>query len=41
VYVFPKFSLSNDRQVLLELNEGKGERDVVLKISHRLINNPN
>lgn len=41
VYVFPKFSLSNDRQVLLELNEGKGERDVVLKVSHRLINNPN
>ncbi|WP_026934540.1 DUF4138 domain-containing protein [Christiangramia echinicola] len=41
VYVFPKFSLSNDRQVLLELNEGKGERDVVLKISHRFINNPN
>ena len=41
VYVIPKFSLSNDRQVLLELNEGKGERDVVLKISHRFINNPN
>jgi len=41
VYVFPKFSLSNDRQVLLELNEAKGERDVVLKISHRFINNPN
>jgi hypothetical protein len=41
VYVFPKFSLSNDRQVLLELNEGKGERDVVLKVSHRFINNPN
>ena len=41
VYVFPKFSLSNDRQVLLELNERKGERDVVLKVSHRFINNPN
>lgn len=41
VYVFPKFSLSSDRQVLLELNERKGERDVILKVSHRFINNPN
>lgn len=41
VYVFPKFSLSNDRQVLVELNERKGERDLLLKVSHRFINNPN
>lgn len=41
VYVFPKFSLSNDRHVLVELNEGRGERDLLLKVSHRFINNPN
>ena len=41
VYVLPKFSLSNDRRVILELNEKDGERNIKLKISHRNINNPN
>lgn len=41
VYVFPKFSLSNDRRAVLELNEKAGERNLNLKISHRFINNPN
>lgn len=41
VYVFPKFSISKDRRVILELNEENGERNIALKISHRLINNPN
>ncbi|SHF41008.1 protein of unknown function, partial [Salegentibacter echinorum] len=41
VYVMPKFSLSNDRRGILELNEKNGERNVKLKISHRFINNPN
>ncbi len=41
VYVMPKFSLSNDRRVILELNEKDGERNIELKISHRYINNPN
>ena len=41
VYVMPKFSLSNDRRAILELNEKDGERNVELKISHRYINNPN
>jgi len=41
VYVLPKFSLSNDRRAILELNEKVGERNVELKISHRYINNPN
>jgi len=41
VYVLPKFSLSNDRRVILELNEKDGERNIELKISHRYINNPN
>ena len=41
VYVLPKFSLSNDRRAVLELNEKDGERNIELKISHRFINNPN
>ncbi len=41
VYVLPKFSLSNDRRAVLELNEKSGERNLKLKISHRFINNPN
>ncbi|WP_282148825.1 DUF4138 domain-containing protein [Algibacter lectus] len=41
IYVMPKFSLSNDRRVILELNEKAGERNIELKISHKYINNPN
>jgi len=41
VYVLSKFSLSNDRRVLLELNEKNGERNIEMKLSHRYINNPN
>ena len=41
VYVLNKFSMSNDRRMLLELNEKKGERNLKLKISHKYINNPN
>ena len=41
VYMLPKFSLSNDRRAILELNEKDGERNIELKISHRYINNPN
>lgn len=41
VYVMPKFSLSDDRRVILELNEKNGERNLQLKVSHRNINNPN
>ncbi|QCX00599.1 DUF4138 domain-containing protein [Aggregatimonas sangjinii] len=40
VYVLPKFSLSNDRRAVLELNEANGERNLKLKVSHRYINNP-
>ena len=40
VYVLPKFSLSNDRRVVMALNEAKGERSVELKIPHRFINHP-
>ena len=41
VYVLPKFSISNDRRAVIELNEKNGERNLKLKISHRFINNPN
>ena len=41
VYVLPKFSISNERQLILELNEKNGERDLKLKVSHKFINNPN
>ncbi len=41
VYVLPKFSLGNDKMVVLELGEKSGERNLKLKVSHRYINNPN
>ncbi len=41
VYVLPKFSLGNDKMVVLELNEKAGERNLRLKVSSRYINNPN
>lgn len=41
VYVLSKFSLSNERRAVLELNEKDGERNLKLKIANRLINNPN
>ena len=41
VYVMPKFSLSDDRRAILELNEKDGERNIEMKLSHRYINNPN
>ena len=41
VYILPKFSISNDRRIILELNENDGERNLELKISHKHINNPN
>nr|WP_293297152.1 DUF4138 domain-containing protein [Allomuricauda sp.] len=41
IYVLPKFSMSDERRVVLELNEKNGERTIKLKIPHRMINNPN
>jgi hypothetical protein len=41
VYILPKFSLSNDRRAIVELNEANGERNLKLNISHKFINNPN
>lgn len=41
VYIMPKFSIGNDRRLIVELNEKNGERDLKLKMSHKYINNPN
>ena len=41
VYVLPKFSLGDDRRVILELNEENGGRNIELKVPHKYINNPN
>tara|TARA_R110002073_G_scaffold247619_4_gene410524 strand:- start:2129 stop:2965 length:837 start_codon:yes stop_codon:yes gene_type:complete len=41
VYVVPKFSISDERMVVLELNEKNGERNIKLKLSDNTINNPN
>ncbi|MFB9058072.1 DUF4138 domain-containing protein [Mariniflexile ostreae] len=41
VYIVPKFSISNDRRLVVELNEKNGERELKLKVSHKYINNPN
>ncbi|UJH91929.1 DUF4138 domain-containing protein [Antarcticibacterium sp. 1MA-6-2] len=41
VYVLPKFSLGDDRRVILELNEKNGGRNIKLKVPHKYINNPN
>ncbi|SRX76387.1 DUF4138 domain-containing protein [Aequorivita antarctica] len=41
VYVLPKFSLGNDKMVVLKLNETNGERNLKLKVSNKYINNPN
>jgi hypothetical protein len=41
VYVLPKFSLGDDKKLVLELNENQGERNMKLNIKKRYINNPN
>ncbi|WP_026838311.1 DUF4138 domain-containing protein [Gillisia sp. JM1] len=41
VYVMPKFSIADDKEVVLDLNEKNGERDLKLKVKQRYINNPN
>ncbi|UBZ08778.1 conjugative transposon protein TraN [Salegentibacter mishustinae] len=41
VYVLPKFSIAEDKIVVIDLKEQQGERDIKLKIKKRFINNPN
>ena len=41
VYVLPKFSIAEDKIVVIDLKEQQGERDIKLRIKKRFINNPN
>ena len=41
VYVVPKFSLSTDRRLIVDLSEAHGERELQIKINPRFINYPN
>ncbi len=41
VFVLPKFSIAEDKVVVVDLKEQQGERDIKLKIKKRFINNPN
>lgn len=41
VYAMPKFSIADDKLVMLDLNERNGERNMKLKIKQRFVNNPN
>lgn len=41
VYILPKFSISEDKVVVIDLKEENGARDIKLKIKKRFINNPN
>lgn len=38
--VFSKFTIDNHKKMMIELNEANGERNLRLKITRRLINNP-
>jgi len=41
IYVIPKFSIADDKVVMLDLNEKNGERNLKLKVKQRFINSPN
>ncbi|MBI6119625.1 DUF4138 domain-containing protein [Salegentibacter maritimus] len=41
VYVLPKFSIAEDKVVRVDLKEQNGERDIKLKLKHKVINHPN
>ncbi|MFN4763732.1 DUF4138 domain-containing protein [Gillisia sp. Q332] len=41
VYVLPKFSIAEDKVVVIDLKEQNGERDIKLKVKRKFINNPN
>jgi len=41
IYVLQKFSIANDKVVMLDLNEKNGERNLKLKVKQRFINSPN
>ena len=41
VFVLSKFSLANDKRLVVALNERNGERNLKLNVKARIINNPN
>ncbi len=41
VYVLPKFSIAEDKIIIIDLKEANGERDIKLKVKKKFINNPN
>ena len=41
VYVFEKLAIDNNKLIQIEMNELNGERNLVLPVTHRNINNPN
>lgn len=41
VYVLPKFSIAEDKVVVIDLKEENGERDIKLNLKKGFINNPN
>ena len=40
VYVLPKFSINDEKKVIIELNEFGGERNLMLDVPRKNINNP-
>jgi len=40
VYVLPKFSIAGDKVVVIDLKELNGERDLMLRLRKRVVNNP-
>ena len=40
VYVFPKFSINDEKKLIIELNEFGGERNLQLDIKYNYVNNP-
>jgi hypothetical protein len=41
VYVLPKFSIAEEKVVVIDLKEQNGERDIKLEVKKKFINNPN
>jgi len=41
VYVFDKFSIGNKKSIEVEMNESRGERNIILRLDDDTVNNPN
>jgi hypothetical protein len=40
IFVYEQFSIDNNKKLVFEINESNGERNLLLKVPHYLINNP-